>query len=385
MERLSRFFKAPAGSFFLFGPRGTGKSTWLKQALPDAPVIDLLDPESQRLYSARPERLRELVAGNPRAKNFVIDEVQRVPGLLSVAHQLIEEDGRRRFILTGSSSRKLKRSGVDLLGGRALHKTLHPFMAAELGDRFDMGSSLELGMIPLVLGAKEPRETLGAYVSLYVREEVQGEGLVRNVGNFARFLEAISLSQASQLNASAVGRECGVKRKTVEGYISILEDLLLAFRLPVFGRRAKRHVVQHPKFYFADVGVFRSLRPSGPLDAPEGIGGAALEGLVAQHLRAWIAYGDAECDLFFWRTKAGAEVDFVIYGPETMLAIEVKASSTLHNSDVRSLRTFLEDYPQARGCLLYGGRERIRVSGILCVPVDEFLRNLVPGAAAPVG
>jgi len=163
-----------------------------------------------------------------------------------------------------------------------------------------------------------------------------------------------------------------------------LEDLLLAFRLPVFTRRAKRHMVQHPKFYFADVGVFRSLRPSGPLDAPEGIGGAALEGLVAQHLRAWVAYGDAECDLFFWRTKAGAEVDFVIYGPGAMLAIEVKASSTVHNSDVRSLRTFVEDYPQARTCLLYGGSERIKINGILCVPVTEFLRRLVPGSPLPI-
>jgi predicted AAA+ superfamily ATPase len=346
--------------------------------------LDLLDPEAHRLYSAKPERLRELVAGNPQARDFVVDEVQRVPQLLSVVHQLIEQDRSRRFILTGSSSRKLKRSGVDLLAGRALQRTLHPFMAAELGERFDLKRNMQLGMIPLVLGASDPRETLAAYVSLYLREEVQGEGLVRNIGDFARFLEVISLSHGSQLNASAVARECGVGRKTVEGHISILEDLLLAFTVPVFSKRAQRLLTQHPKFYFADTGIFISLRPSGPLDVPESIGGAALEGFVAQHLRAYIAYGSPECELYFWRTKAGLEVDFVVYGPETLLAVEVKASATVHGTDVRSLCAFKEDYPQARTCLLYGGSERLRVNDVPCIPVADFLGHLVPGAPAPI-
>jgi predicted AAA+ superfamily ATPase len=384
VETIGRFFRAPADSFFLFGPRGTGKSTWLRQNLPEAPVIDLLDPETHRAYSARPEMLRELVAGNPQARDFVIDEVQRAPQLLTVVHQLIEEDRSRRFVLTGSSSRKLKRSGVDLLAGRALQLTLHPFMAAELGERFNLEDSLRLGTIPLVLGASDPRKTLSAYVSLYLREEVQGEGLVRNVGDFARFLEVISFSHGAQLNSSAVARECGVGRKTVEGHISILEDLLLGFTVPVFAKRAQRLLVQHPKFYFADAGVYASLRPAGPLDSPDAIGGSALEGLVAQHLRAYLAYGSPECELFFWRTRAGTEVDFVVYGPDTLLALEVKASATIHSKDVRPLRTFQEDYPQARVCLLYGGRERLGVSGIPCVPVGEFLRNLVPGSPVPV-
>jgi predicted AAA+ superfamily ATPase len=240
-------------------------------------------------------------------------------------------------------------------------------------------------MLPLVLWAANPEETLRSYVSLYLREEVQAEGLVRNVGNFARFLEAISFSHASLLNTSEVARECQVNRKTVEGFVDIMEDLLLAFRLQVFSKRAKRHLVQHPKFYYMDAGVFRSVRPRGPLDSPDEIGGACMEGLVAQHLRAWIAYRNGDCSLHFWRTKAGLEVDFVLYGEDTFLAIEVKRSRTVSGRDVRPLLAFLEDYPQATACLLYGGRERIKVNNIRCLPCEEFLRHLRPDSPALPG
>lgn len=384
METIRRFFDPPSDSFFLFGPRGTGKSTWLKTHFPRALYLDLLDPESYRAYLNRPEKLRALVEGNPGVSPVIVDEIQKVPALLDVVHQLLErrDDRSLQFILTGSSSRKLRRTGVNLLAGRVLLKTLHPFMASELGDRFSLESGLRLGLLPLVLAAADPEETLRSYVSLYLREEVQAEGLVRNVGNFSRFLEAVSFSHASLLSVSAVARECQVERKTVEGFIEILEDLLLGFRLNVFARRAKRHLVQHPKFYCMDAGVFRTLRPKGPLDAPEEIGGAALEGLVAQQLRAWIAYGRQSRELFFWRTKSGVEVDFVVYGPETFLAIEVKASRRISSRDVRPLKTFLEDYPEARACLLYGGRERLLVDGIACLPCEEFLKGLVPDADA---
>lgn len=386
MELIRRLFQAPKESFFLFGPRGTGKSTWLRQALPDAVYVDLLDQEAFRTYLARPERLGELVGGNPQAKTVIVDEIQKVPALLDEVHRLIEAKGRRRvqFVLTGSSARKLKRGGTDLLAGRAVLKTLHPFLAAELGERFDFARSLELGMLPLILGAAEPLDTLKSYASLYLREEVQAEGLVRNVGNFARFLEAMSFSHASMLNTAEVARECQVSHKTVNGYVEILEDLLLGFRLPVFAKRAQRQVVQHPKFYYVDVGVFRSLRPRGPLDSPEEVGGACMESLVAQHLRAWIAYGKADLSLHFWRTKAGLEVDFVVYGEKTFLAIEVKRSRTVSSKDVRALLAFREDYPQAKVCLLYGGKERLKVNDVLCLPCEDFLRNLVPDAPAPM-
>ena len=204
-------------------------------------------------------------------------------------------------------------------------------------------------MLPLVLGAAEPMDTLKSYASLYLREEVQAEGLVRNVGHFARFLEAISFSHASLLNTSEVARECQVNRKTVDGFVDVLEDLLLGFRLGVFAKRARRQLVGHPKFYYVDVGVFRSFRPRGPLDSPEEIGGACMEGLVAQHLRAWIAYSKGDRTLHFWRTKAGLEVDFIVYGEDTFLAIEVKRSRNVSSKDVRPLLAFREDYPRGEG------------------------------------
>lgn len=386
MDTIKRFFKAPPDSFFLFGPRGTGKSTLLKANFHDALFVDLLDPDSYRTYVSRPEQLRALVSGNPKVSRFVIDEIQKAPALLDVVHQLIEEKSRRcvQFILTGSSSRKLRRAGVNLLAGRVLLKTLHPFLAAELGSRFNLEQSLRLGLLPLVLAAKDPEETLKSYAALYLREEVQAEGLVRNIGSFARFLEAMSFSHASLLNTSEVARECQVGRKAVEGFVEILEDLLLGFRLKVFTRKAKRHLVQHPKFYYMDAGIFRSLRPKGPLDAPEEMSGASLEGLVAQQLRAWIAYGKKDRELFFWRTKSGVEVDFIVYGQDTFLAIEVKSSRRVSSKDVRALKSFQEDYPQARACLLYGGRDRLLVEGIPCLPCAEFLPRLVPDATVSV-
>jgi predicted AAA+ superfamily ATPase len=257
-------------------------------------------------------------------------------------------------------------------------------MAAEIGATFDIETALTRGLLPIVYAALDPEGTLRSYVGLYIREEVQAEALVRNVGDFARFLEAASLSHAAILNLSEVARECQVSRKTAEGFLPILEDLLLGFRVPVFARRAKRRLVIHSKFFFADTGVFRSLRPRGPLDTPEEIGGAALEGLVAQHLRAWIAYTRETHALHYWRTRAGLEVDFVVYGDATFVALEVKSSRDVSSRDVRSLRAFLDEYPEAKACLLYRGRERIRVNGILCVPCEEFLSRLVPDATLPV-
>ena len=349
----------------------------MRHRLPDALFLDLLEPALHRSLSARPERLRELLAGAPRVDTVVIDEIQRVPELLTVVHALIEEPSPPRFILTGSSARKLRRGGVDLLGGRAVHRTMHPFMAAELPG-FDLGRALETGLLPLVTSAADPADVLGAYASLYLEQEVQAEGLTRNVGNFARFLEAVSFSHGSLLNVSAVARECEVERKVVNGYVGILEDLLLAFRLPVFRRRAKRATVTHEKIYLFDAGVFRSLRPKGPLDRPEEIDGQALEGLVAQHLRAWTAYSRHDMGVFFWRTRAGTEVDFVVYGDLGLQAFEVKNADRVYSSDLRALRAFREDYPEAGTALLYRGRERLRIDGIWCLPVQEFLRGIMP-------
>lgn len=385
MAVIGRFFPEPRGHYFLFGPRGTGKSTWLKATYPDALLVDLLAPETHRAYTARPERLRELLAANRGASVVVIDEVQRAPAILDVVHQQIEaRRDRRRFVLTGSSARKLKRAGVNLLAGRALRAALHPFMAAELGSRFDLARALTYGLVPLVWDAQDPDGALSAYLSLYVREEVQAEGMVRNLGGFTRFLEAVSFSHGAVLNLANVARECEVSRKTAEGYLGVLEDLLLSFQVPVFARRAKRQLAGHPKFFWFDTGVYRSARPAGPLDRPEEITGAALEGLVAQHLRAWIDYSASGLTLHYWRTKSGNEVDFVVYGRDGFWAIEVKNTRRVKPADLHGLRSFREDYPSAKTGLLYRGTERLAVDDVLCVPCEQFLRELRPGRPIPL-
>ena len=384
MTEHPRFLRAPKGHFFLFGPRGTGKSSWLRAHLDAGLWIDLLDPAQERDLQARPESLRERVEGMARPGDIVIDEVQRAPGVLTVVHALIEEKKRgRRFVLTGSSARKLRRTGVDLLGGRALKESMHPFMAAELGAAFDLDRALEFGLVPGVVAAADPKQALRAYLALYVREEVKAEGLVRNLDAFGRFLEAISFSHGSALNLANVARECQVSRTTVEGFLEVLEDLLLGWRLPMFQRRAQRQLTSHPKFFWFDAGVFRSIRPAGPLDRPAEIDGAALEGLVAQHLRAWIDYGHADLQLHFWRTKSGTEVDFVVYGKDGFWAIEVKNAGTVHDADLRGLAAFGEDFPEAKRVLLYRGKQRRKVGGVLCMPCAEFLAGMVPGRDLP--
>lgn len=378
MATISRFFQDPGQSFFLFGPRGTGKSTWLKQVVPEALYLDLLDPQQVREFSAFPEKLLAMVDAGVPSGVVVIDEIQKIPELLDVVHLLIEKNSPIQFILTGSSARKLKRSGVDLLAGRAAYKTLHPFMGAELGEDFKLALALKQGLVPLVTQSTNPRETLEAFIALYVREEVQAESLVRNVGAFNRFLEAATFSHGAVLNVTDIARECLVNRKTVQGFLGILEDLLLSFQIPVFSRRAKRKLTAHPKFYFFDCGVFRSLRPTGPIDTDQEIDGAALEGLVAQHLRAWLAYRSQEGKLFFWRTRSGVEVDFVLYGQDLFAAIEVKNSTRVDSKMLRGLKNFMADYPEATPIFLYRGTHRLKVDGILCLPCEGFLRKLSP-------
>ena len=377
MDSHTRFLTAPVDSFFLFGPRGTGKTTWLKQRLPNAVVVNLLDPETAREMASRPERLRELVLGNPDRADVVIDEVQRVPELLHVVHALIESEHAARFVLTGSSARKLRRGGVNLLGGRAAVRNMHPFMAAELPG-FDLHQALQFGMVPLITMARNPRDTLAAYASLYLEQEVKAEGLVRQVGRFARFLEVVSYSHGSVLTLTNVARDAAVNRKTVEGFVDVLEDLLVSFKVPVFTKRARRATAVHPKFYFFDAGVFRSLRPDGPLDQPAEIDGTALEGLVAQQLRAWIAYTPDEHELYYWRTRSGVEVDFVVYGTKQFAAIEVKNSDRVRPADLRGLKAFRQDYPECKVLLLYRGADKLEVDGIPCWPVERFLRQLRP-------
>jgi len=379
MEKfIKRFFCPPGNSFFIFGPRGTGKSTWLKETFPDAYLVDLLDDRTFRNHIAHPERIKQIVKANPQTRRYIIDEVQKAPAMLDSIHSLIEEYKSHQFIMTGSSARKLRRGGVNLLAGRALLTHFHPFMAVELGTDFSLDGALTNGLIPLIVSANAPDKTLATYTTLYLKEEVKEEGLVRDIGAFARFLEAISFSHGSILNLNNIARECHVSRKVVENYVSIIEDLLLGYKLPVFTKRAKRAMTAQPKFYLFDAGVYYHLRPKGPLDSPDEIGGMALEGLVLQHLKAWCDYSDDQVDCYFWRSRGGSEVDFVLYGELHFQAMEVKNAKYIHPKSLKSLKTFLSDYPEASVLLLYRGTEKLMVDGIPCWPVDDFLINLIP-------
>lgn len=376
MRHVKRSFDVPGQHFFLLGPRGTGKSTLLKKRFKDALVVDLLMPDYFRFLSSKPERLVELVDGHPEKQTIVIDEIQKIPELLTVIHALIERKDGKQYIMTGSSARKLRRQGVNLLGGRALQRSMHPFSAEELGNRFNLNDALVYGLIPVILDSEGHSDALRAYVDLYVREEVMMEGLTRSVGNFSRFLETISFSHGALLNVTSVSRDCQVERKVVESYIGILEDLMIARRLQPFSRRAKRQLTRHRKFYFFDTGIFRELRPSGPLDIPDEIGGAALEGLVLQQLFAWRDNNSVASDIYYWRTKSGSEVDFILYGESVFIAIEVKNSSNVRPNDLTAMKSFLVDYPDARGVLLYRGEKRLLRDNIWIIPCSEFMVDI---------
>lgn len=386
MDYRKRIFPKIDQSHFLFGPRGSGKSTWLRHAYPRALQIDLLDPVVFRNLSAYPERLGDAVDRAPSGEPVIIDEIQKAPALLDVVHQAMEGKARgRQFILTGSSARKLRRAGVNLLGGRLLWRHFHPYLACELGDAFDMDEVLQTGLLPLVRASRRPRETLKAYAGLYIQQEVREEASVRDLGGFARFLEAVSLSHGGQINLSAVAADCSVTRRSAEGYVEVLEDMMVAFRLQVFAKRAKRLLAAHPKFYFFDPGVYQAIRPRNPLDSGREVAGGALEGLVGQHLRAWLGHPEGRNDLFYWRTRAGLEVDFVVFGSAGFHAFEVKSGSAIRSEDVAGLKAFRNDYPEARVALLARTPARSGMDGIPVIDVATFLREVVPGRPLPAG
>lgn len=371
----SRLLKPPKNkSFFLFGPRGTGKTTWVREVFPGAIYLDLLEAELFNDLLANPQRLENFIP-----KDFsnwvVIDEIQRIPELLNEVHRLIEKY-KYKFVLTGSSARKLRNKGQNLLGGRALTISMHPLVAGELLQDFKLDHSLAYGNLPSVYVEDNPKAYLESYVKTYLQEEIQQEGLTRNLSAFSRFLEAASFSQGAVLNVSSVARDCGIGRKVVETYFSILEDLLIAYRLPVFAKRAKRRVVNHPKFYFFDVGLYRTLRPMGPLDMPEAVEGIVYEALLFQELNAINDYLDLGYKLFYWQTSNNMEVDFVLYGEKGIKAFEIKRTGKVSSSMLRGLRAFLKDYPQSQAYFIYGGNRQMRDGKITILPFTQALKTL---------
>lgn len=371
----SRIINYPESqSFFLLGPRGTGKSTWLKSTFPHSIYVDLLRGDLALSLRANPSRLESLIPDGFKDW-IVIDEVQKIPELLDEVHRLIEAK-KYRFVLTGSSARKLRAKGVNLLAGRALNRSMHPLTICELGKDFDLKKTINSGFLPASLQSNCPVEFLRSYIDSYLREEVAQEGLTRNLGNFTRFLEAASFSQAKVLNISEIARECHQERRVITNYFQILEDLLIAHRIPCFSKRAKREVIAHPKFFFFDVGVFSAIRPRGPLDSDELLGGAILETMFFQEVIALNEYLQLGYRLHFWRTKKKYEVDFVLYGERGLKAFEVKRSSTVRSEDLKGLHEFKKIYPEADCYLLYGGKAKMHRENMLCMPFEDALREL---------
>lgn len=375
-----RLLKAPLEakqSFFLFGARGTGKSFWLRSLQQESMQFNLLEPETRIELITNPRRLKEQI---PSAYQgwVIIDEIQKAPVLLDLVHQLIEERNHK-FILTSSSARKLKKLGTNLLAGRAHTYHMYPLTVQELADDFDLVTAVNYGMLPSVYDndIELAPKYLSSYTKTYLYEEVMQEGLSRKLEAFSRFLEAASFAQASVLNIASVARDLGINARTVSNYFDLLEDMLLSYRLPVFSKRAKRKIISHPKFYFFDVGVYQSLRPKGILDSREEIEGHALETLILQELIALNHYYQLDYQLYYWRTVNDQEVDFVLYGPNGFLAIEVKRSNKVNVRDTKSLELFLQDYPEARAYIVYGGDRSLYFDNkIEAVGIVEFLRTL---------
>ncbi|MCM0606230.1 MAG: ATP-binding protein [Xanthomonadaceae bacterium] len=368
-------------NFFLFGPRGTGKSSWLAAQFPQSQTLDLLDSDLQIKLMAKPSLLESLIekgSGTPH-QPIIIDEVQKIPSLLDEVHRLIEKK-KKYFILTGSSARKLKREGTNLLGGRAITCSMNPFSSLELGNQFDFSRALKSGLLPKAYLGKQHESYLASYVTTYLKEEVQQEGLVRSLEGFTRFLQTASFSQGSLLNKVKVAEESSIGRRAAEGYFEILKDLLLSIELPVFTKRANRKMVKHSKFYFFDTGVFRQLRPRGPLDSDAEINGAAFETLILQDLKAMndsARHGTKQseawnADIYFWQPSQKKEVDFVLYGPKIFTAIEVKATSRLRKEDFSGLNQFHEDYPEAKRILIYTGNKSENHEGISIITAKDW-------------
>lgn len=381
MSMYTRELPVPERSFFLFGPRGTGKTTWLRQALPDALWFDLLRTSAFLELSQHPDTLRQRVEASPANGWVVVDEVQRVPSLLHEVHALISEHGRRyRFALSGSSARKLKRLDVDLLAGRVINRQFFPLTAAEVGEPLALDDVLKVGMLPQVRSDRRHAvDIMDAYVDNYLREEVQQEALVRRLDSFARFLHVAALMNGQVVNLAGIARDAAVARPTVQGYFDVLTDTLIGYWLPAWRRRAKVKEVASPKFYLFDPGVARALagRIREPIDRVER--GFLLETWILHELRAAMALLNVGGALSYWATPSGGEVDFVWTRASRAVGIEVKASSIWKREFGASLKSMMSDGVIASGYGVYTGTDALKDGPVRVLPVAMFLRELSKG------
>ena len=363
-------------SCFLFGPRQTGKTSLIASQFPDALRIDLLDDEEYLTLQARPARLRERL---PEARGLVvIDEIQRVPALLNEVHRLLESRRDLRFLLTGSSARRLRGKGVNLLGGRARSRRLHPFVRTELGKRFDLKRALLFGSLPSIYLSEDPREDLKAYVGDYLREEIAAEALTRNIPAFGRFLETAAVSSGQLLNYQNVANDAQVKRSTVQNYYEILRDTLVGSELEPFRKTRVRKAIATSKFYFFDLGIVNYLRGIRELAEKTPAFGDAFEAYLHHELSAWVDYqGDGE--LRYWRSASGLEVDFILNGA---VAIECKTTRSVSSADLRGLKALGEEFPGMKKIVACFESAPRTIEGIKILPWTELLDRLWAGDLA---
>ena len=383
VSTYGRLTTPPGQSFFLFGMRGVGKSTWARETFPDATFVDLLD---ERLYQdllADPSLFGQSIGHLAPGDWVVVDEVQRLPALLNEVHRFIETR-RLRFALLGSSARKLKAAGVNLLAGRALKKMMFPLTAAELGGAFDLDRVLRYGSVPLVWTSDAPREVLEAYVQLYLREEIRAEALVRNLPGFVRFLPVAALFNGQVINIAGIARDAGVARTTVQGYLDILEDTLLVCRLPAYEARARVRERRLPKLYWVDPGIVRAVKRQLGAVTPEERG-PLLETWVLTTLRAHAETQELYDRLSYWAPhQSQAEVDVLLQRERDFLAIEVKSTERYHSGLLKGLRA-LDPLPRlARRVLVYTGRRSfVSSDGIDVWPAGRFAAAVAEGRLWP--
>ena len=380
VSRIARL--SPSRSFFLLGPRGAGKSTLIKQRYSgNSLYIDFLDPQTEDRYRLDPGELKKELAGQPQLKRVIIDEVQKLPRVLNVVHQIMEER-EIQFVLSGSSARKLKRGGANLLAGRAFFFYLYPFASAELGRRFDLDGALRWGLLPRLLSLRdggEKEEYLKAYTLAYLKEEIQMEQTVRKLRPFRKFLEAAAQMSGKIVNYSKIARDIGADVTTAQNYFSILEDTLTGFFLNSYHRSVRKSQRLAPKFYLFDTGVCRALRGvlSLPLPPQTYDYGEAFEHFIILEIVKLAEYKRKSWRLFYLRTKDGAEIDLIIERPgQTSLCVEIKSSDRITEGDVRSLIRLGGSIPDSELYCLSRDPRRKRIQGALCAEWREGLEEI---------
>lgn len=382
MDNIVRYLKIelpPKQSAFLWGPRKTGKTTYLRDQFPDSVSFNFLDTDLFFEVSKTPSVLREKILGLTSAqldRPIILDEVQKVPAVMDEVHYLIEEKGLR-FILCGSSARKLKRGHANLLGGRAWRYEMFPFVSAEL-PRLDLLRGLNNGFIPSHYLQEDAQMSLKAYLQDYLKEEVASEGLVRNMPAFSRFFDAMSYCHGEMLNFANIARDCGVDAKTVREYYQILVDTLLGRFVQPFKRSQDRGVITRAaKFYLFDVGVAGCVQRRKIHELKGDAFGKAFEHFIFMELAAFREYGRKDFEINYWRTKSGLEVDFIL--SKGQVAIEVKGTARVDNADLRGLKAFAEDYGPEKAWMVCNERETRLAGNIRIVPWRDFLLALWRG------